>query len=283
MRATQAYHKKILVIFDFDLTLAPGTLDAVLERCGQDPDAWRHEKVAALRSDGWEEILANVYLLRDLSQAGSPITRDMMQDAGRGLAPYEGVEEMFGELRQRARSVDRDLEVEFHLLSSGFLDVISATPIAGAFETLRGTELHFDEDGALSFPKLIITHPEKVRYILALAKGLDPNGPNAPAHVYQDRPGEERLAPLDQIVYVGDGRSDMSVFRLLHDNGGLAIGVFSSTADEWTMREETDTQRRVQNLARADFRPGSELRRSIGLAVDSVAHKAALRRLGKGE
>jgi hypothetical protein len=85
--------------------------------------------------------------------------------------------------------------------------------LAGGLSLL---ELHFDEaTGTLDFPMLIVTHPEKVRYILAVCKGLDPTGPNAPAHVYQDMPDEKWHVPLDQVVYVGDGSSDMAAFRLI--------------------------------------------------------------------
>ena len=42
-------------------------------------------------------------------------------------------------------------------------------------------------------------------------------------------------------------------------------------------------ERRVENLAPADFRDGSELLTSLTLAIESIAKKVALRRLGQGE
>jgi hypothetical protein len=41
--------------------------------------------------------------------------------------------------------------------------------------------------------------------------------------------------------------------------------------------EQVDPQRRVQNLAPTDYREGSELMRSLTLAVESTARKIALR------
>ncbi len=284
--ATQHVHERIAVVFDFDLTLGPGTLDTLLRRCGEDPDAWRRERVAPLRGGGWEEVLAEVYGLVALSRSGkAKITKDLVKEAGRSLKPFDGAAGMFEALRSRAREVLPELDVEFYVLSSGLLDVISATSIAPELDGLWGTRLHFEEaTGELDFPMLVVTYPEKVRYLLALCKGLDPTGANAPAHVYEDVPPEKWHVPVDQVVYVGDGSSDMATFRFLNRRGGLAIAVFKSeTAQDWRGMAEMHSDRRVQTLARADYQEDSELMRSLVLAVESIAKKIALRRLSKGE
>jgi phosphoglycolate phosphatase-like HAD superfamily hydrolase len=284
-RATERYHPRIAVVFDFDLTLAPGCLDALLQRCGEDPGRWRRDALQPMQDRGWEEILAAVHLLVERSRSGKhdAITRGLLHDVGRQLSPYDGVEDILRELRQVAEEVLPEIEIEYFVVSSGYRDIMCHTSIAPLFKKIWGTELHFDEDGRLSNAKLIVTHPEKVRYILALSKGLDPNGPNAPAHVYRDVPGEKVHVPLDQIIYVGDGRSDMSVFQLLAERGGLAVGLYKGDSRNWNANDRVDSKRRVQNLAPADFSRDSELARSLRLAVGSIARKIALRELSEGE
>jgi phosphoglycolate phosphatase-like HAD superfamily hydrolase len=284
--ATRHAHDRIAVMFDFDLTLAPSSLGALLRHCGTDPEAWLQETVNPLRERGWEEILATVFGLVALSRSGPiAITRDLLTDVGRALQPFDGVPAMFETLRRVAQEVEPALKVEFYVVSSGLADVMAETCIAGELDALWGTKLHFDEaTGTLDFPMLIVTHPEKVRYILAVCKGLDPTGPNAPAHVYQDMPDEKWHVSLDQVVYVGDGSSDMAAFRLMNQRGGVAIGLYKTErAQDWPAMREVDPDRRLENLARADYREGSELMQSLQLAVESIARKAALRRLGRGE
>jgi len=90
--------------------------------------------------------------------------------------------------------------------------------------------------------------------------------------------------PFDQIVYVGDGASDMPVFDLLNSRGGFAIAVTKSeAARDWGGDGDIRPGRRVENVASADFREGSELLRSLLLAVESIAKRVALRRLSVGE
>lgn len=88
---------------------------------------------------------------------------------------------------------------------------------------------------------------------------------------------------MDQIVYTGDGASDMPVFRLMHRRGGTAIGVFKESARNWAGLEQMNAGRRVMNLAEADYRPGSELMRSLELAVRSIVYRTLLKGLSRGE
>ena len=116
-----------------------------------------------------------------------------------------------------------------------------------------------------------------------LYPGVGIQGANEPREVYRDVPEREWHVPLSQIIYVGDGASDMPVFELLNGNGGMAIGVYDESATDWDALQAVSQSRRVQNLAAADYGEESELMRSLKLAVQSVCKLIALRRMGKGE
>jgi hypothetical protein len=191
---------------------------------------------------------------------------------------------MFERLRNCARAIVPEIEVEFYLLTAGFVEIPRASPIAGEFAQLWGCEFHFDEDEAIAFPKQLVTHPEKVRYLLQLAKGLEANGANSPADVYRSVPEDEWYVPLNQIIYIGDGASDMPVFTFLNERQGLALGIFKGeTADEWRGLQEMHQGRRVENLAPVEYGEDSELIQSLILAVESLCKAIALRRLSTGE
>lgn len=286
--ATVPFHDRIAVVFDFDGTLAPDSFDALLARCGVDPARWREERLAPLAEAGWDAALARVWSLIELDREGRgrPVTAALLEEVGRELEPHPGVREMFGRLRGAAEAVAPGVEVEFRLLSSGFAHLQRASPIAGEFRAIWGTELHFaGGDGRLAFARQVVTHPEKVRYLLQLAKGLGTEGANAPADVWREAPKADWRVPLDQMVYVGDGASDLPAFQLMREGGGIGLGVFArdGSAEEWSARGRMHRDRRVENLAAADFREGSELLRSATLAMEAVAKRVALRRLGAGE
>lgn len=286
--ATQPLHRRIALVFDFDATLAPSSIDATLRHLGIDADEFRRRRMAPLLEDGWEIILAGFYTFIQESRSRAPgdrITRELLEEVGRGLEPYPGVAEMFERLRGWAREIVPDVEVEFYVLTSGHAEIHRASRVAGEFRRIWGSEFHFNEEGEAEFPKKIVTFQEKEQYLLALSKGLDTDGANSPDEVYRTVSEENLYVPLDQVIYVGDGGSDMPVFSLLHKHGGIAIGVFQQgeRAEDWSAQKEVRPERRVHNLAPADFRENSELLRSLRLAVESICKRIALLQLGVGE
>lgn len=284
--ATTYLKDRIAVVFDFDLTLGEDSFRVLLRKLDVDSEAFRTDRVEPLDRAGWDHLLARFKALVDLSdERGGAITESLLAEVGRDTRLYGGVPELFGRLRGAADAIAPDVGVEFYVLTAGFAEVPSATPIAGEFERIWGSAGHYGEGGRLGFPKRVVTYPEKVRYLLALAKGLDEGGADSPSDVYRDVPEEEWHVPFDQMIYVGDGSSDLPAFSLMADRGGIAIGVVGphDEVSGWSEDLEVHVGRRVQNLARADFSEDSELLRSLTLAVEAVAKLVALRRLGRGE
>ena len=284
--ATQAFHNRLALIFDFDGTLAPDAIDQLLKLCDLDPERFHQQDVNPLVEDGWDALIATFYALLRLADREDKLdlTRDHLKEVAQQVTIFDGVADMFGQIRQWVGDVDKDIEVEFYLLSSGFIDIYRHVSISEEFNGMWGSEFYFGEDGRARFVKQIITHPEKQRYLLQLAKGLGVEGPNGPSNVYQEVSAEDWHVPLDQMIYVGDGTSDMPAFSLLNDYGGIALGVVDAEhVKDWDGYSEMYGQRRVQNLAPADYAQDSELMRSLRLSVESIAKLIALRKLGIGE
>ena len=285
-KATQPFHNRIALVFDFDETLAPDTFTALLERCDIDPENFHKTRVKPLLEMGWDKKLARFHCLIEDSQQNDAlkITLDTFKEVGQNLELYPDAEKMFGRVRDWAREILPDIEVEFYLLTAGMLEIPRATTIAEEFRVLWGGELHFDDKNELAFVKRTVSYPDKIRYILKLCKGMDIDDPKITDDVYRFVPEEQWHLPLSQLIYVGDGDSDMPAFAYLKDHEGLAIGVFQGqSAEDWEGYEDMHDDRRVQNLAESDYREGSELMQSLKLAVESVAKQIALRRLSQNE
>lgn len=283
--ATRHFPRRIALVFDFDGTIVPDTVDHLLRHCGQDPERFRQTRVQPLIDDGWEGTLARMYALVELSRSsdGPTITRDTLREVGRQLTPFDGVPEMFDAVRRCAGEIVEGIEVEFYLLTCAFEEIPKATSIASEFTAIWGSAFYYDADGRIAYTKKVITFPEKERYLIALSKGLTPVDANEPEDIYQDVDDEDLHVPISQMIYVGDGGSDMPAFRLMNAQGGIAIGVYKGSREDWDGYEHMRRHRRVQNLAPADFSSGGELMRSIELAVESTSKLIALRRLGDGE
>lgn len=291
--ATDVYRNRLALIFDFDGTLGPGTYESLLEHLGFNAEQFKEEHIVPLLKNGWEEPLAQSYSLELISRGRIPrpdggrqlIDEKLLGKVGREMELFEGVPEMFDRVRRAAREEDRDLEVEFYLLTAGFADVVQTSTIAHEFRRIYGGAYHFDPDtGGIDAAKRLVTHPEKPRYILQICKGKELEQAD-PVSADEVLPREKWRLPLDQVVYVGDGMSDIPAFELVTEHGGIALGVVCAgdSAEDWTARERLHTDRVVENLAPSDYREGSELMRSLLLAVQSIARRIAIRRLSQGD
>ena len=290
--ATDLYRNRIGLIFDFDGTLGGSTFEAVLTHLDFDPQAFTKEHVDPLLDAGWELPLAQAFALELISRgdisrpdgSDEPITAELLQQVGRDMKLFDGAGEMFERVRCAAHEEDEELEIEFYLLTAGFAEVVKGTSIVGEFRRMYSGAYHFHpQTGGIDAVKRLVTHPEKPRYILQICKGKDLDKANPTgADASLDR--EEWRLPVDQVIYVGDGKSDIPAFELVSERGGIALGVIAGDDEaEWKARKRLHADRVVANLASADYSEDSELLRSLILAVQSIARRVAIRRFSRSD
>lgn len=281
MPATRPYIPRIALAFDFDRTLATDSIDAVLKVYGVDRATWDRKHDGAL-GEGWDDIIRRGQALIDLGQAeGRPLTLALIEEAASDIRLYDGVLEMPGRLRAVAREIHPEIEVEFNVLSSGYAEIITATDIAQAFDRVFASTFAFAEDGRARCIKRIIGHPAKALYLEAIGKGVEVGGANAPKSPGRDLDEHDRHVPFDQMIYVGDGASDLQAFGFMRANGGLAIAIDKDA--EFDSEAAQTRSQRVDNLAPPSYAPGGELLASLEHAVRACASRVALRALGVGE
>lgn len=286
---TKPLANRIAIVFDFDETLIPDdSFDILLKDCQLDPEAFRRDRVEPLVSQGWHTYLARAYCLIKESQQREnkdKITYKRLANLGKKLRLIEGVPEMFDRLRQTAKAIVPEVEVEFYLISGGFVDIARNTSIAKHFTKMWGCELAYNDRGEIEFLKQQMTHTEKTRYLYHLSKGIDEAREKDLIYSYRDVPIEELHVPLNQVIYVGDGSSDIPCFTAIEQHEGIAFGIFSenATAKEWQHRDKVTYSQQITNLVPPSYREDSELMRSLVLSIECICKKIALLQLSVGE
>ncbi|MGH1504098.1 MAG: hypothetical protein ACRBI6_11120 [Acidimicrobiales bacterium] len=278
------HHPHVVVAFDFDQTLSTRTTDHLVRHLGVDPDEFERNAVAPRVAAGWDTRLAEAAALLELSRTSEhgPVTRSTFDELGATLELYPGVADLFEILRDAVGEISTDLSVEFHLITAGFVEMPSATPIASEFTSIRGGHWAFDDDGALNdgalndgalcFPASTLGHDAKVRHLEALAKGLDTIDDDASPDLRAPLPLAEWHAPWEQVIYVADGNSDLPAFEFVRRHGGTAIGVHQAPTDaEWDAADAMRPGRRVDALHRSDYRDGRPL---LDTMIDAVTRAA---------
>lgn len=280
MTATNPFIPRILLAFDFDRTLGTDSIEAICAAYGVTRDDWERRFEAPL-GEGWDEVLKRGWALIELGKAmGRPLGPDVMRAAAGELQLYPGVMEVPRRLRAAVAGIDPEITLEFVVLSSGFAEIIDASGVGRVFDRILAGAFHEGEDGLCLGVKRVVGHPEKVLYLEALGKGADIDGANAPERAGDPVAPESMHCPFDQMIYVGDGVSDLQAFEFLTGAGGIAIAVDKD--GRFAALEQTEAQR-VDDLAPPDYSEGSELLAVLDHAVRAAAHRIAIRREGRGE
>lgn len=271
----------IALVFDFDDTLAPDSTSGFLEEIGVDVQHfWTQEVGPLLSEQDWDPVPAYLYKMIELSRSGryGAITRERLEDWGRRLPLNEGVLSLFDRLRVSLREAHPQVQLEFYVISSGIGDVLRQTPITAAFTDVWASEFTYDASGAIDFPRRIVSFTDKTRYLFHIQKGIfGPESRNKPFEVNRKVEPEKLRIPFEQMIFVGDGYTDIPCFSLIRRSGGVAFGVWDPRHREKRSRAWGFIQEgRVSNLNQARFGKDAELYQWLEEAVESLAGKIML-------
>jgi hypothetical protein len=134
---------------------------------------------------------------------------------------------VFDDLR-RIVSEAVGMSIEFFIVSSGLEDVMLGSEIVQKyFRGVYGCLLAGDrDDGSLRYIRRAVTFSEKTRFLFEINKGIPASESLAnPLLVNRDVQEEARPIPFENMIYLGDGLTDIPCFSLVENSGGKAFGI----------------------------------------------------------
>lgn len=268
----------IAVVFDFDDTLAPDTTSGYLREQGVDLDTFWPE-VQTLCAADWDPAPAYLYsMLEYARQRGLPLCRQDLQDWGARAPLHAGTDTIFKRLRKTAEDANPSVSIEFYVISSGIGDIVRSTAIAEHFKDIWASEFHYAGDGRACFPKKIISFTDKTRYLFHIQKGLiGKPARGKPLDVNKRFEPEQLRVPFSNMIFVGDGLTDVPCFSLLTKEKGTAIAVYDKNhLQKWDSAYQFIADRRVAGLHSVDYTEGSDLSNFLSMAVRNVAERIAV-------
>ena len=266
----------IALVYDYDQTLSPTYMqdDVLFPAYGINPGAFWKKCQQLVKEEGWESELAYLKTLLDYLGMDRPTNADL-ERLGAGLKFYKGLPEMFTELDGVLNEAHRAIGVrlEHYIISSGIKTLIDGSRLKPFVKDIFGCEFATDAQGRISFPKRVISHTQKTQYLFRINKGLlDPN-----EDVNDHMPSELRRIPFQNMIYLGDGPTDVPCFTVMRQFGGHAIAVYnpddpSRNSFRKCYQLATHAQR-VKHIAPSDFRPGSHVRMVLEEMISEIADR----------
>jgi hypothetical protein len=267
----------VAIIFDFDDTLLPDSTTKLLKSHGIDTDDFWGRQARELILQGYDPPTAYLNLMLKNIGEGKPLgllTNQKLYEFGSTLDGlfHEGLPQFFEDVWLEVKSKFKNIEVEFYIVSAGLQPVMEGSAIVRKyFRAVYGCQLAGDdENGVLKYIKRCITFTEKTRYLFEINKGLDPSESRTnPYLVNKSFTDTERRIPFPNMIYVGDGITDIPCFSMLQKFKGLAFGVFDPAKRDKAKQalEEFLQPHRVTSMHAPRFTPNSELGAMLRTAV----------------
>jgi len=206
-------------------------------------------------------------------EKGLKVDRDDLVKQGASVELYPGVTEWFQAIGDyvKLRSETDGVELRHYLVSSGLAEIIEGTPIRPHFHNVFASEYWF-EPYETPFPKRVITDTGKTQYLFRINKGIEDQSQSINGHM----PEADRPIPFSNMIYFGDGETDVPSMALMKKSGGhaMAVHTLGGPADKCV---DLFKAGRVDFYAAADYRRGSELFRRTCLLLDKVLAEIRVR------
>ena len=252
--------KIITIITDCDNTLMPDAPSLLLKDNRINPqEFW--DKISDMVKDKWDPPIAWMTEIVNLMNDGKikQNTNEKLKEFGASIEVYPGASTFIGEMNETIGN-ELDVKIEGYVVSSGIESMMKGTKISQSFTDIFGGSL-YEKNGVISGIKSSITFTEKTKFIFAINKGISLQIREKPYDVNNFIDYSERRVPFENMIYLGDGPSDIPCFSMIQQKGGHSIAIDS--ADDWSKEWEYELRNREMKAFKPDYRQNSELRKEL--------------------
>ena len=273
---------RLAVAYDFDGTLAPGNMQEhsfIPNLEVSKEDFWKEVKAYA-RDQDMDEILSYMRIMLHKAQYKHvPITKDSFRKHGRGIQFFPGIGDWFERINAYAR--EKEIRIEHYIISSGLREMIEGTSIYKEFEYVFASGFAYDPNDVAIWPALAVNYTNKTQHIYRINRGIKNAYDNATINKLQSE--DECYISFENMIYIGDGETDIPCMSLLRNQGGTSIVVYNP------QRRKTKQvavglveSGRADYAVAADYSDGQFLDQIVKAVVDRTAANVRLHNIKRG-
>ena len=277
--APRFFQSTIALVYDFDGTLSPQPMQeyTVLPKIGVKPgDFWARVNRDARETESDMMLVYMRHIIEALELGRIDVKRADFAAMARQIKYFPGVATWFGRMNAYVRRRSRgQVTLQHYLISAGQKEILDGAAIRKHFRRIYASEYHFNHHGTATFPKLLVTDTMKTQFLFRINKGRE----GVTESINEHMPESERPIPFQNMIYVGDGMTDVPSMALTKKSGGHTVAVYNPRGKRGraTCVKLLDAGR-ADFISEADYRKGSKLSRRVELLLDAIIADVAYRR-----
>lgn len=263
--------KRIAILYDFDYTLSNGYMQqfGLMQEMGYDDIGKFFAACENVLSDKDMDLCLSMMagILFTAREKGKNVTREYLQNFGKNIEYFPGVEEWFDKINNYGRSLG--YEIEHYVISSGLKEIIEGTSIAKYFKRIYSNFFGY-VDGVAVWPSQVVNYSSKIQYIYRVRKNVLDNL-SCLKEVNEKMP-DDMVLPFENIIYLGDSETDIPSFKVVKNSGGLSICVYKKDDNNSKkVAQKCFIEGRVNVYEEADYTENSRLYNLIKEYITKVA------------
>ncbi|MCH9662304.1 MAG: haloacid dehalogenase-like hydrolase [Gammaproteobacteria bacterium] len=290
---TKNANRIVAIIYDFDGTLAPGNMQehGLLEKYGIDKKEFWRSADALAKLDDMDGVLAYMQLLiKRIRDKDAEMKRSVLTEHGCNIKLFDGIlakngdPGWFDRIKSYGNARDIDVDIEHYIISSGLEEMIKSTPIEKYFKKIYASKYKYkshNTDDIAEWPALAINYTCKIQYLFRINKGILNSWDNKKINQYMAE--NKRRIPFSNMIYVGDGDTDIPCMKMISHQGGYSLAVYNpkptTKINGLHKCRKLVWQERANYAAAADYSRGSELENIIQTLVRKIAAEMDLKDL----
>lgn len=258
----------VAIMYDFDRTLCTKDMQdySFIPSLGMtESEFWSFANDFG-RKEHMDSILAYMYAMVKISKDKNiPLLRQNLVDMGKNVELFSGVEGWFD--RISAFGAEQGVQVEHYVISSGMKEIIEGTSISKYFKSIFACEFLYDENGNGVWPKTDVNYTNKTQFVYRINKGVLDVANDIDLN--RSMPDDSKRVPFCNMIYIGDGLSDVPCMKMMKAYGGYSIAVYQSRDSKVV---DLLKKGRVDYIYPADYSEGT----GLDITVKNIIRKMAI-------
>lgn len=290
----------IAVIWDFDKILIKGYMqEPIFKKYNVNGYSfWKEVNLLhyEYRKQGINVNKETIYLNHFITCTNQGIfeglNNNLLRELGQELEFYNGIPDIFTDLKNIVENDDKykkhGILLEHYIVSTSLSEMIKGSKINEFVDGIWGCEFietpikseidikeykkdAAEDTGVISQVGYAIDNTSKTRAIFEINKGVNKF---EKIDVNSKLPHNMRRVPIENMIYVADGPSDVPVFSVLKQNGGTTFAVYAEDSQkEFEQVERLRTDGRIDMYGAADYSEGTLTYRWLSKQVKDIAEK----------
>ena len=184
---------------------------------------------------------------KDLSNA-------QLKELGKGIEFYPGLVDLLKNLKKIVKEPpysNYDLSLEHYVVSTGLKKLIEGSDVASSLTDIWGCEFIENEQGCIERVIYVLDDTTKTRAIFEINKGVNKD---SEIQVNSSIKEDQRRVPIEHMIYIADGPSDVPVFSVINKHGGRTLGVYNPQSEKkFKVALKLRNDERINNMEEADY------------------------------